>query len=211
MQRRRGFVFSLDAFVSFSLIIIAIQSMIIMSSAPSGYWHGLLQAENLAKDTLHAVSNTMAASGVTVVGEASQRIMAGSPFDSGDDIVIMTNRLVPRPYSYSYHYYDLGTRKWTTLYNASDPAFNPDPADPHFNVTYRRVSASSEQLVLDYSSPVIRPQSPYCNVFCRGWDPTTRAYRAPADSTQTPCDVMPASNFQAGNLTFGLLRLTVWG
>ncbi len=211
MQCRRGFVFSLDAFVSFSLIVIAIQSMIIMSSAPSGYYHGLLQAENLAKDTLHVISGTMTQSGVTVVGEASSRIMAGQTFYSSDNIIIMTNRLIPRPYSYAYNYYDLGTHQWIMLYNASDPNFNTDPTDFHLNVTYRRVAASSQQLVLDYSSPVIRPQSPYCNVFCHGWDPSTHAYRAPADCVQTPCDVMPASTFQAGNLTFGLLRLTVWG
>jgi hypothetical protein len=209
MQRRRGFVFSLDAFVSFSLIIIAIQSMIIISSAPSGYWHGLLQAEDLAKDTLHVVSSTMAQPGVTVMGEASARIMAGSKFYSGDKIIIMTNQLVPRPYSYSYHYYDLGTHEWVTLYNASTDS---DGSDSHFNVTFRRVSASSEQLVLDYASPVIRPQSPYCNVYCRGWDPATNAYTAPHENcVQTPCDAMPTSNFQSGNLTFGLLRLTVWG
>lgn len=217
MQRRRGFVFSLDAFVSFSLIIIAIQSMIIISSVPSGYWHGLLQAEDLAKDALHVVSSTMTDSGVTVMGEASARIMAGSPFYSGDKIILVTNRLIPRPYSYSYHYYDLGKHEWITLYNASDPAFNPDPTDPHFNVTFRRVAASSEQLVLDYASPVIRPQSPYCNVYCHGWDAQKAAagdpspYKGPAECTQTPCEAMPTSNFQSGNLTFGLLRLTVWG
>ena len=211
MQRRRGFVFSLDAFVSFSLIIIAIQSMIIISSAPSGYWHGLLQAEDLAKDTLHVVSNTMTDSGVTVVGDASTRIMAGSKFYPGDNIIVMTNQLIPKPYSYAYHYYDLGTRNWTLLYNASNPSFNTDPSEPHLNITFHRVAASSEQLVLDYSSPVIRPQSPYCNVFCHGWDPKSNTYSLPKDCTETPCDAMPSSNFQAGNLTFGLLRLTVWG
>ncbi len=211
MQRRQGFVFSLDAFVSFSLIVIAIQSMVIMASVPSGYWHGLLQAENLAKDTLHVVSSTMVSSGVTVVGQASERIMAGTNFSSGDNIIIMTNRLIPRPYSYAYNYYDLGTHQWVLLYNASDPNFNPDPADPHYNVTFHRVSASSQMLVLDYSSPVIRPQSPYCNVYCHGWDPATHTYRAPQDCVETPCTAMPASTFQTGNLTFGLLRLTVWG
>lgn len=209
MQRRRGFVFSLDAFVSFSLIIIAIQSMIIISSAPSGYWHALLQAEDLAKDALHVVSGTMTPSGVSVMGEASASIIARSRFSAGDNIIIMTNQLIPRPYSYSYHYYDLGKHEWITLYNASADS---DPADPHFNVTFRRVAASSEQLVLDYSSPVIRPQSPYCNVYCHGWDPVTHAYRANRqDCVQTPCGAMPSSNFQTGNLTFGLLRLTVWG
>ena len=212
MQHRRGFVFSLDAFVSFSLILIAIQSIIIVSSAPAGYWQSLLQAEYLAKDTLHVISNTYGASGASVLGDSSAKFAAGVKFSQGSDIITVTNRLVPKPYSYSYHYYDIATGKWTTLYNASTDS---PPTDPHFNVTYHRVSASAEQLMMDYSSPTIRPQSPYCNVMCHGWDPTlastSNPFRSTDNCTQTPCSAMPSSNFQVGNLSFGLIRLTVWG
>ena len=66
--------------------------------------------------------------------------------------------------------------------------------------------------MVDYSSATVRPQSPYCNVMCHGWNPTTGGYTLPTSNcTETPCNNMPTSNFQVGNLSFGLIRLTVWG
>ena len=47
---------------------------------------------------------------------------------------------------------------------------------------------------------------------CTGWtgNPPTPLHDR-ASCMQTPCDAQSGSLYQTGNLTFGLLRLTVWG
>ncbi|VVB56929.1 Uncharacterised protein [uncultured archaeon] len=208
-RRLLGFVFSLDAFVAFSLILIAIQSMVIVSSTPAGYWPSLLQADFLAKDTLRAAANTHTDSGRTVLSD----VRGPSTLNPGDELVRLSNHLIRPPYSYAYSYYDLASQNWTLIYNASDP-MHADPSDPRINITYRRVAASSEQLALEYSVLPVRPQSPWCNVMCHGWGgniPTPNNERSRADCVETPCSAQSASAYQTGNLTFGLVRLTVWG
>jgi hypothetical protein len=204
-RRQQGFVFSLDAFVAFSLILIAIQSIVIVSSSPAGYYPSLLQAQFLAKDTLHTVSVTRLDSGQSVLADASGPISRGSLLRS-DRIIEVSDKIIQPPYSYTYSYYDLEKQAWTLVYNAS-----ADPSDPRSNITYRRVAASAEQLMLEYSTAPVRPESPYCNVMCRGWVGNPPGYTDRTTCTKTPCDAQSGSLYQTGNLTFGLLRLTVWG
>ena len=209
-RRQQGFVFSLDAFVAFSLILIAIQSMVIVSSTPSGYWPSLLQADFLAKDTLRAAANTQLSSGGSVLSASSARISSNS-LSSGDDLILLSDQLIRPPYSYTYSYYDLGAQKWAVVYNASDPAY-VGASDPRINLTFRRVAASSERLLMEYSTQPVRPESPWCNVMCHGWGGSLPGnYQSPDTCVQTPCSPQPASAYETGNLTFGLLRLTVWG
>ena len=207
-MRRRGFVFSLDAFVAFSLILIAIQTMVLISASPAGYWKALLQAQFLAKDTLHDVSNVMVDNnGQSALGESSANIVSGH-LDPRSRMIQISDKIIQSPYSYAYSYYDTNTDQWTTVYNASrDEGLD----GPHANITFRRVEASVQKLMLEYSTLPVRPESPYCNVYCHGWRGTTKADAPTADCVQTPCGPITNSTYQAGNMTFGLLRLTVWG
>jgi len=211
MRRRKGFVFSLDAFVAFSLILISIQTMVLISASPAGYWKALLQAQLLAKDTLNDITTTMVGTGpaaTSALGASSGRIAAGGSLYPSDAIIQISDKIIHKPYSYSYSYYDMNTDKWTLVYNASK---DEGPDGPHANITFKRVEASAQKLVLDYASMPIRPESPYCNVYCKGWLGTTYDDTPSESCIQTPCDAMPKSTYQPGNLTFGLLRLTVWG
>ncbi len=208
MENRPGFVFSLDAFVAFSLILISIQSMLVISSVPSGYYPSLLQAEYLAKDTLQTVAVTPVLGSQTLADTASARALDGSGFSPGDPIVQATDSMIPYPYSYAYHFYDSASGRWILLYNAS--VQNPK-TDPHYNVSYWRVEAPAHLLVMGYTDPVSRGDSPYCNVVCHGYDAKTNSYAPPGSCDKVPCNVSTASTFDPGNFTVGILRLTVWG
>ena len=108
-MRRRGFVFSLDAFVAFSLILIAIQTMVLISASPAGYWKALLQAQFLAKDTLHDVSNVMVDNnGQSALGESSANIVSGH-LDPRSRMIQISDKIIQSPYSYAYSYYDTNT------------------------------------------------------------------------------------------------------
>lgn len=210
MARRQGFVFSLDAFVAFSLILIAIQTLVLVSASPSGYYTSLLQAQFLAKDTLHAISTTaLEGRGVSALGAASADIASGRGLTRDMPIIKISDQIIQKPYSYAYSYYDMASQKWMLAYNASDNAYDPD--GPHANVSFSRVQASAQKLMLEYSSPPVRPESPYCNVYCRGWRATTQEDTPAEQCLQSPCDAQGRSAYQVGNMTFGLLRLTVWG
>ena len=142
-RRQQGFVFSLDAFVAFSLILIAIQSIVIVSSSPAGYYPSLLQAQFLAKDTLHTISATYLDSGRSVLADASGPISRGGPLLPTDPIIEVSDKIIRPPYSYTYSYYDLERQNWTLVYNASAVQ-----SGPHANITFRRVAASAQQLML---------------------------------------------------------------
>ncbi|VVC02364.1 Uncharacterised protein [uncultured archaeon] len=208
MRRSRGFVFSLDAFVAFSLILIAIQTMVLISASPAGYWKALLQAQFLAKDTLNDISTTMTSNGVSALGEASGRIADRATLDSSFRIIQISDKIIQKPYSYAYSYYDINTDQWSVVYNASH---DEGPDGPHANISFKRVEASAQKLMLEYVDLPVRPQSPYCNVYCKGWLGTTQNNTGADSCIQTPCNTTPMSAYQYGNLTFGLLRLTVWG
>jgi len=210
---RTGFAFSLDAFVAFSLVLIAIQSLIVISSAPQGYYQGLGQANYLAQGTLDVVSDIRLDDGRTSLldGVARNALIGSSP---PDQLRVATERLIPSPYSYSYDYYDFGAKSWYKVYNASEHMKIPFDAyyNPRYsNVSFNRVMATSTILVGAYSDPVIVGDSPYCNVQCKGYRASTDDYSDPQSCIQVPCNVNPKSTFDAGDYSIGLLRLSVWG
>lgn len=219
-MKRRAFVFSLDAFVAFSLILISIQSLLIITSVPKGYYPALLQAEFLAKDTLQAVSLAKDSANQSLLGSSSANIVGG--LSPASQLTQATDSLIPPSYSYAYYFYNASSAKWILLYNASDPshfdAFNPSAsANGHVNVSYRRVAASAQMLMMNYSSPMVTDYSPYCNVVCMGWHTNANAPSSNwsgtdrQNCTKVPCDIYTKSNFQNFDFNVGLLRLTVWG
>lgn len=204
---RRAFIFSLDSFVSFSLILIAIQSMLAISSLPAGYYPGLLQADFLAQDTLQSLGQTRCDPTRTCLDATLSSLPAAIP----DSVKTLTDRLIPAPYSYAYSYFDFSTSAWRTVYNASKDS---SPINPHYNITYHRVQASSQRLVQGYPQTPVIPRSPYCNVYCSGWDPASTPPGAPfgrGTCNLTPCQFNPKNNYDPGNFSIGILRLTVWG
>lgn len=209
---RRAFVFSLDAFVAFSLVLIAIQSMLVLSSMPRGYYPGLLQAELLAKDTLQSLSLARLSASQSVLGAASEDVLRGR---RNTALIEATDRLIPPPYSYAYYYYNFSNKQWIKLYNASEDSLS---GDIHYGVRYRRVQASAQTLMMGYAAPLVAGGSPYCNVVCRGFDRTrydpssNPNAETPAGScVQVPCNVSVGSTYDPGDFNVGVMRLLVWG
>ncbi|MFH0927151.1 MAG: hypothetical protein V1822_01080 [Candidatus Micrarchaeota archaeon] len=218
---RRGFVFSLDSFVAFSLILIALQSIVVVSSAPSGYYHSLAQANFLAQDTLQVLSNVKYNNGQGgLFGDAAAAGLNSQP-RAAEKLILATNDLIPQPYSYAYDYYSFEDEKWHMIYNASKEECNPayeanknaidiGHAYRFCNVTFHRVEAASSMFVGVYQDPIERADSPYCNVACSGYVPGS-GYSSNEACTKVPCNVQPASTFDAGDFRLGMIRLRVWG
>ncbi|MFH1306257.1 MAG: hypothetical protein ABIH83_01190 [Candidatus Micrarchaeota archaeon] len=219
-MEKRGFAFSLDSFVAFSLILIAVQSLVVVSSSPVGYYRALEQANYIAQDSLNSLYEVRYDGGKDLFGEAVQGALEGNidPSHSAK-LIQITNDLVPDPYSYSYDYYDFGTRQWHPIHNASsDCPSRYDNGMRFCNMPFHRVAASSTLLIAVYKDPVIGGDSMNCNVVCKGYMPYesrtagTPVYTTPpSECTKVPCDIQTASSFIHGDFSVGLLRLTVWG
>ncbi len=216
MKRSRGYVFSLDAFVAFTLILISIQAMILMTSLPKGYQRALLQADLLARDTLQTLSiaeprcpqnsGPCGSTYLELIYSGTLREACGSDLrDSCARVRTFLDDAIPPQYSYGLSFYDLSSGAWTDYYDASN-----DVDSTHYGITYRRVKASSQIFMIGYSIPLYTGRSPYCNVECRGWDEQTKSDKPPEQCGQVPCDV-PRNNLDKGEFHTGLLRMTVWG
>jgi len=212
---KAGFIFSLDAFVAFSLILVSIQSILVVSSTPSGYYKSLLQAEYLAKDTLYALSSSNSSESpdqqASILDFSAGNAMRGQKFDYDREIIKKTNLAIPYPFSYAYHLYNSSSKEWRLLYNASSDS---STTDIRHGVRYWRVQAAANRLFVGYSDVQAPGDSPYCNVMCKGYSQTntnTAGYTTPpADCTLVPCNVSK-NTFDVGDFNVGILRLTVWG
>ena len=208
---KQGFAFSLDSFVAFSLMLIAVQSIVVISSTPSGYYSSLMQANLLSSGTLDVLSNVKIESeNREILSYAVEAAISADP-TRAYRLAKVTNELIPRPFSYTYDYYDFETKRWKIAYNASDHGCNFLGSEKFCNVTFSRVQASSMILVGTYADAPDAGESPYCNVNCKGYDSSTKGYTQPEMCTKTPCDIQIASTFYPGDYHLGLLRLRVWG
>lgn len=212
---QKGYVFSLDAFVAFSLMLIAIQALLVMSTSPKAYSGALLQAQYIAHDTVQVmgIAKLYCPTGAGCDNRTYLEAIApyavgrgnclGVPFCS-ETFRNLSDQFVPPQYSYAFIYDDLEGGSWT-VYNASN-----DPLSTHYNVTFRRVMASASTYLLGYSQPLRPGDSPYCNVVCKGYNATSGSSSSPAACTQVPCDA-PVNGFDNGNFSVGLIRMSVWG
>lgn len=209
---RLGFVFSLDSFVAFSLILIAVQSLVVISSSPSGYYHSLAQANFIAQDTMQILSNVRYENGdMDLFGGGASAALNNNPNDARK-LILETNKLVPEPYSYAYDYYSFEDGQWHLIHNASAPSSCQvyGGGIKFCNVTFHRVQAASSMFVGVYRDAIEPGDSPYCNVACSGYVPGS----GPSTNSEcviVPCDPRPASTFDAGDFRLGMLRLRVWG
>ena len=116
----KGFVFSLDSFVAFSLILIAIQSLVVISSTPSGYYQSLAQANFVAQDTLNVLSHVRHDDGQKdLLSDGAAAAMNNDP-QMAEKLILATNDLVPQPFSYTYDFYSFEDGQWHLIHNASD-------------------------------------------------------------------------------------------
>ncbi len=211
----KGYVFSLDAFVAFSLILISVQTLIVMSSSPAGYYYPLLQANYLAHDTLEVMKvakppcNATSCPQQTYMEIISPYAIPANRCQGLEECQKWFRQLnednIPIQYSYAFYYDDLDGNSHL-VYDAS-----ADSSSKHYGIKYQRVQASAQTYLLGYYVPLHRGDSPYCNVVCKGYDAATNDYKSPAACVNVPCSDVPSSNFNPGVYKVGMLRMVVWG
>jgi hypothetical protein len=209
----RGFIFSLDAFVAFVLIMITINLMIFTIGTPKPYHAELEAAHILAHDTLRV----LATSGDSLPGTEQtylERILA----NEGDTVAIndimvrvaggsSARSIIPRGYGYRLEYLNVdapGGENWVALYDAGTDgcAFGSDRCGKNFT----KLQASETTLLAGYDPLPAPGESPFCHAGCQGY--ISPGVYAPTCNT-TPCDTVN-SNFLAGSNSLRIVRLVVY-
>ncbi|MBI2079912.1 hypothetical protein HYT84_04040 [Candidatus Micrarchaeota archaeon] len=143
-SKSKGFIFSLDAFVAFTLALLAIYTLIFFSSISYGHYSGLMQAHYLAKDSLAALSLSE---------------MPGNEGISKLDYIVLNENyaaietyldpLIPYQFGYYLETYDSLNDNWVEQYHSK---VSPNPAR-NKNEKYRKLKTSSYALVFNYKNP----------------------------------------------------------
>ncbi|MEM4634034.1 MAG: hypothetical protein QW275_02670 [Candidatus Anstonellaceae archaeon] len=206
-MRLRGFVFSLDAFVAFTLIMLTISLIVFTIGTPKPYFSYLEQAHQLAHDTLQAMaSSSDSPDGQTYLEmavanrgnrEALRQIMfkvaGGNSTHRG---------IIPSGFGYKLQFYNLNDPS-NPIYTAYDSG--TDPLSDRYGKTFTKVQASASIFAPLYEVPPNPGASPFCYMNCFGYTPAGSAVPCNA----TPCD-SPTSNFQHGKNTIQIVRLVVY-
>lgn len=156
----RAFIFSLDAFVAFTLALIAIYSLIFFSSIPSSYYYLLTQGHYLSRDVLMSLSTTPCdapydcrSAGASLL----DNIASQQDPDLRKNLVQSTvGRMVPVQFGYVLEAIspDGSTQ---LLYDTSSEA-----ADLHAKAA-RKLSISSQVMTFGYSATYSKPSASVFN------------------------------------------------
>ena len=211
-MQSKGFIFSLDAFVAFSLIMITISMLIFTIGTPKPYYDSLEQAQQLAHDTLQvlATSTDSASSGTyleQLLGNSVDRGSIMRKVAGGDSAY---NGIIPKSYGFELEKYEFSSGSWLPIYNSAI-----DPSSDRKGKTFTKIQASATTFASLYEGDdTPRPgESPFCYLSCRGYNGIDNngnpVYDVPCNTT--PCTGPGLSNFLQGSNTVTIARLTVYG
>lgn len=164
----RGFVFSLDAFVAFTLALIAVYSLIFFSSIPSSYYYLLTQGHFLARDALMATAMTECDPVDYSCGGVSGSILdaivsSDNPELRNSLIRESVGSIVPNQYGYTLEISENQGETWTTIYDTAD---NTD--DPHAK-DINKMKVTSQVVNFGYTGVYQKPtESPFSYNTCHG-------------------------------------------
>ena len=215
-MRSRGFIFSLDAFVAFTLITIVIGLLVFMIGAPKPFYPSLRQAHQLAYDTLNVLATSTDAVGNPTYLE--QMLAGQGPSLSKTDIMVQVvgganstyRPIIPMGYGYTLRTYDLTNDAWATIFDSTDPSSNICNATGRCGRQYTKLRASASTFTSTYTHAPIPGFSPFCYMSCNGYDVSTNPNNAPhSPCITTPCDA-PTSNFQKGNNSIQIIEMVVY-
>ncbi|MFH0737839.1 MAG: hypothetical protein V1827_04230 [Candidatus Micrarchaeota archaeon] len=164
----RAFIFSLDAFVAFTLALLAIYSLIFFSSIPSAYYYLLTQAHYLSRDSLLALSTAPCSSAYdscVTHGSVLDNIVVLDEASRTSLIQKTVGAMVPPQFGYSMEMSDDDGVNWELLYDTADPG---NAGDPHENRT-RKLTVSTQVMVFGFEGKVSKLEtSPYRYNTCEG-------------------------------------------
>ena len=162
----RAFIFSLDAFVAFTLALVAVYSLIFFSSIPSSYYYLLTQAHYLSRDTLYALSASDCTEPLfaSCKGSVMDSIVFGDPDSMKDSIMNSAGTAIPSQFGYVMELSNDSGKSWRVLYDTA----HPESGDNHANST-KRLSVSSQVIVFDYSGKMTKDSpNPWFYRSCTG-------------------------------------------
>ncbi|MFN7991887.1 MAG: hypothetical protein U0R44_07070 [Candidatus Micrarchaeia archaeon] len=164
----RAFIFSLDAFVAFTLALVAIYSLIFFSSVPSAYYYLLTQGHYLSRDILLSLSTTMCSEsyGVCKVPQGSvlDNIVAQTDVGNRKSMIQSTvGAMVPIQFGYVMEMSDDEGAGWTVVYDTAS-----EGSDPHAKSS-KKLTVATQVITFGYSGKVRKlPYSPYNYLTCNG-------------------------------------------
>lgn len=151
MSSRKAFVFSIDAFVAFTLCMVALYSLVFFSGIPHTYYTNLMQANDLSKDVLTTFMDTPSP-------KEGQSTLLGYLVLGGNSEVAKgyLKELVPPQFGYSLEISNDGEN------------FNPVPGvNTYEEKEYKKLKAISYALLFDFTSPIIS-SNPFGYNTCSG-------------------------------------------
>ncbi len=152
----RGFVFSLDAFVAFTLALIAVYSLIFFSSIPSSYYYLLAQGHYLARDALWSVSTADCTDDFifcSVDGSIMDNIISENNSDVRNELIRSSiGKIIPAQFGYVIEVSEDKGETWQTLYDTSEYT-----DDEHAKAPIKKLSVSSQIINFGYRGRVNKP------------------------------------------------------
>jgi hypothetical protein len=191
MRYRKAFVFSLDSFVAFTLVVAALYTLVFFSTVPSAYYSALTQANYLAKDTLVALATTTY-DAKDSTGETYLDLIVSRGADPARKYA---GRMIPDQFGYKLEMADYaadGAEGWTEVYST---ATDGDALNTHKR-EYHKLKATAQALYLVVLTERDVGESPYGYITCEG--------------DYTVCDLPLPYHYEAGDVALKLVRLTVF-
>lgn len=204
-MRHFGFIFSLDAFVAFTLIMVTVGMLIFIIGTPKPFYPELEQAHQLAHDTLQALATSSdVAGGQTyleqIIGDSSKAKPILYKIAGGNDTY---PGLIPKGFGYKLERYNFASGSWVEIYDAGKDCSSSSPSD-RCGKNFTKLRASAAVFASFYEIKPEPGQSPYCYLSCFGYPNQNQ------DVCKTvPCNVSK-SNMQIGNHSIQLIRLVVY-
>jgi hypothetical protein len=189
----RAFIFSLDAFVAFTLALLAIYSLIFFSSVPSSYYYLLTQGHYLSRDVLMALSTTVCDDDhytcTNTKGTLLENIISEDDSALRENLIDQTvGEMIPDQFGYAVEMSQDEGGSWALLYDTASKAL-----DDHAKIK-KKLTVSSQVIAFDYSGDIKKlPVSPYNYLSCG-----KHLYGSAKDASD------------AGYINFGLLTCGEW-
>ncbi len=190
----KAFVFSLDAFMALSLILVMLHSLVYLASIPSTYYTNFMQVRYLSQDILYTLFNLNAYE-FTHLDSFKNRTLLDYVIYEDDPEVYQEyiGSLIPYQFGYRIIKYVPRLDKYEVLYDSTN-----NPNDPHAKVYHKLMSTS---YLLFYSYKEER----------RGWKSYYHYMTCSCGKAVCPteCDY-PVSLYDPGEVGMNLIGLTIY-
>jgi hypothetical protein len=193
----RAFIFSLDAFVAFSLILVVIHALVFLSAIPSSYYGALMQANYLAHDSLSSLAqeNAYLAPGLDFVGQNMTMIDYIVRYGADDPPMVRARVGVAIPEEYGYRisvYASDGSER--KIYDVRDW----DSSVENHSKVYNKLAVSAYSLYFGYLEDPSGVENNHCYITCKSGGACMDLCKA------------PNLRYDPGKVELGLVKLTVF-